>query len=437
MTQSDGIRGHRAGTRAYRQATLALFAAGMATFMTLWYVQGLLPVFSREFSITPTRAAMAVSVTTAMLALTIVPASMLSERFGRVSVMAFSALSSTGVGLLLPWSPTFEVLLAGRVLQGLLCAGVPAVAMAYLVEELDARDIGAAMGTYVAGTSVGGLTGRLIPTLGVDVMAWNWAFQLATALATIFAVVFVWKVPASSNFTARRVSVRQSLAELSTHLRNRALLCLFGLGFLLLGAFMAVYNYLAYRLLKAPFSLPTSLVGLVFLLYLAGTTSSAIAGRCSDRFGRGRVLLVAIVVMGAGLSITLSDSLSIVLTGVALLTAGFFAAHSIASGWVPIRATTNRSGASSLYLLAYYLGSALLGALAGPAFATYGWPGMVVYVAAILSLSFVLAVILHWTGSSDMIGHPPVRDADAQTAPRNEPVSGDETACAAPHAARA
>lgn len=212
---------------------------------------------------------------------------------------------------------------------------------------------------------------------------------------------------------------------------------MFGLGFLLLGAFMAVYNYLAYRLLKAPFSLPTSLVGLVFLLYLAGTTSSAIAGRCSDRFGRGRVLLVAIVVMGAGLSITLSDSLSIVLTGVALLTAGFFAAHSIASGWVPIRATTNRSGASSLYLLAYYLGSALLGALAGPAFATYGWPGMVVYVAAILSLSFVLAVILLWTDSSDMIGHPPVRDADAQTAPRNEPVSGDETACAAPHAARA
>ncbi|MEU1525446.1 MFS transporter [Nocardia rhamnosiphila] len=397
MTQPDSIRGHRTGSKAYRHATLALFAAGMATFMTLWYVQGLLPTFSTEFSVTPTVSALAVSATTAMLALMIVPASMLSERFGRVPVMAFSALSSTAVGLLLPWSPSFEVLVAGRALQGILCAGLPAVAMAYLVEELDARDIGKAMGTYVAGTSIGGLTGRLIPTFGLDILAWHWAFQLVTALAALFAVVFVWKVPASANFTPRRIPVRQVFAEQAAHLRNRTLLCLFGLGFLLLGAFMAVYNYLAYRLLQEPFSLPATLVGSVFLLYLAGTASSAVAGRFGDRVGRGRVLLVAILVMGAGLAMTLANSLGILLTGVGLITAGFFAAHSIASGWVPLRAPTNRSGASSLYLLAYYLGSALLGALAGPAFAEYAWPGLAIYVAVILVVSVSLALVLLWT----------------------------------------
>ncbi|WP_348536672.1 MFS transporter [Nocardia carnea] len=192
------------------------------------------------------------------------------------------------------------MLLAGRALQGLLCAGIPAVAMAYLVEELDARDTGAAMGIYVAGTSVGGLTGRLIPALGLDLMAWSWAFQAATALAAAFALLFVWRVPASRNFAPRRISVGQSLAELGVHLRDRTLRCLFGLGFLLLGAFMAVYNYLAYRLLDAPFSLPASVVGSVFVLYLAGTVSSAVAGRYRDRFGRGRVLLTAVLVMAAG-----------------------------------------------------------------------------------------------------------------------------------------
>jgi MFS transporter, YNFM family, putative membrane transport protein len=170
MKGSGSTSGHRAGSGAYRRATLALFAAGMANFMTLYYVQGLLPVFSKQFAVSPTLSAMTLSVTIALLALTIVPASALSERFGRVPVMVFSALSSTGVGLILPWSPNFETLLAGRALQGLLCAGVPAVAMAYLVEEIDGRDIGAAMGTYVAGTSFGGLTGRLIPTIGLDVM---------------------------------------------------------------------------------------------------------------------------------------------------------------------------------------------------------------------------------------------------------------------------
>lgn len=414
MTRPANHPGHRAGTRAYRHTTLALFAAGMATFMTLWYVQGLLPVFSTEFSVTPTHSALAVSVTTALLAVAIVPAGMLSERFGRVPVMSFSALSSTAVGLLLPWSPTFEVLLAGRALQGLLCAGIPAVAMAYLVEELDARDTGAAMGIYVAGTSVGGLTGRLIPALGLDLMAWSWAFQAATALAAAFAVLFVWRVPASRNFAPRRISFGQSLAELGVHLRDRTLLCLFGLGFLLLGAFMAVYNYLAYRLLEAPFSLPASVVGSVFVLYLAGTVSSAVAGRYRDRFGRGRVLLAAVLVMTAGLAISVSNSLGVLLAGIALLTTGFFAAHSIASGWVPGRATTNRSGASSLYLLSYYLGSALLGALAGPAFAVYDWPGLVVYVAVILTVALVLALVLRRTDSSGP-AHPETRDADTQS----------------------
>ncbi|MEV0366804.1 MFS transporter [Nocardia fusca] len=426
MTQADGFRGHRAGTATYRRATLALFAAGMANFMTLWYVQGLLPVFSSKFSVTPTHAALAVSVTTALLAVTIVPAGMLSERFGRVPVMTFSALSSTIVGLILPWSPTFEVLVAGRALQGLLCAGVPAVAMAYLVEEFDARGLGAAMGTYVAGTSVGGLTGRLIPTLGLDVMPWNWAFQSVTVLAAVFAVIFVWKVPTSRNFTPRRVSVRQSLAELVAHLRDRTLLCLFGVGFLLLGAFMAVYNYLAYHLLNAPFSLPASLVGSVFVLYLAGTASSAVAGRCSDRFGRARILLAAVLVMGAGLSITLSNSLGILLLGVALTTTGFFAAHSIASGWVPARATTNRSGASSLYLLSYYLGSALLGALAGPAFAAHGWPGLVVYVAVILAVAVVLTLVLLWTDSSGP-SHPTTAAADPRYPRPSAPGPENET----------
>jgi MFS transporter, YNFM family, putative membrane transport protein len=168
MKGPGSASGHRAGSGAYRRATLALFAAEMANFMTLYYVQGLLPVFSKQFAVSPTLSAMTLSVTIALLALTIVPASALSERFGRVPVMVFSALSSTGVGLILPWSPNFETLLAGRALQGLLGAGVPAVAMAYLVEEIDGRDIGAAMGTYVAGTSFGGLTGRLIPTIGLD-----------------------------------------------------------------------------------------------------------------------------------------------------------------------------------------------------------------------------------------------------------------------------
>lgn len=98
VLEDAGPSGYRAGSGQFRHVALALFAAGMATFMTVWCVQGLLPAFSAEFGVTPGRAAMAVSATTALLALAIVPVSMLSERFGRVPIMVRSALSATVVG---------------------------------------------------------------------------------------------------------------------------------------------------------------------------------------------------------------------------------------------------------------------------------------------------------------------------------------------------
>ncbi len=386
--------GYRVGDRGYRRTTLAVFAAGMATFMTLYYVQGLLPIFSDHYGVSPASSALAVSVTTGLLAFAIVPASAASERYGRIRVMTTSAVTATLLGLVLPLSPSFELLLAGRALQGLLCAGVPAVAMAYLAEEIDGRSLGTAMGTYIAGTTIGGLVGRMIPTLAADLIAWQWALEVASLVALGFAVVFARLVPHSKRFAAQRVAPRQTLRNLGAHLRDVPLLCLFGLAFVLMGGFVTVYNFLGYRLIEDPFNLPVALAGLVFMLYLAGTVSSAAAGRMSDSWGRSRVLSVSIVVMIVGLALSLPDWLPTVVLGILLFTAGFFAAHSVASGWVGARATEHRAEASSLYLLGYYLGSSFVGALGGLAFTLAGWIGVAGYVAAFLAVGGLLAVIL-------------------------------------------
>ncbi|EFV14813.2 MFS transporter [Segniliparus rugosus] len=381
---------HAHGSPGYRGITLALFAAGLTTFMSMYSAQALLPAFSEHFKVAPATSALAVSLTTGFLALALIPAGVLSDRYGRTRVMAASALAASVIGLLLPLSPTVGALLFGRALQGFALAGVPAVAMAYLAEEIHGDSLGRAMGRYVAGTSLGGLIGRLVPSFALDVVPWQYAMEIASVVSLVFTLVFIRALPRSRFFRPEPVGLWTVAKGLLGHVRNPALVCLFALGFILMGGFVTVYNYLGYRLAAAPFRLPQSLVGLVFLLYLAGTFSSAQAGRLADRIGRPKVLGLAAAMMAAGLAITLPDSVWAVLVGMLFFTAGFFAAHSAASGWVSAIAVTNRAGASSLYLCCYYLGSSFLGALGGLAYSRGGWAAIAAYVGAPLLVAFAL-----------------------------------------------
>ncbi|MDV7399629.1 hypothetical protein RZS08_49905, partial [Arthrospira platensis SPKY1] len=102
------------------------------------------------------------------------------------------------------------------------------------------------------------------------------------------------------------ITPRAVLSDIRTIYSNPPLVALFTCGFLLMGAFFGVYNYLGFRLQAPPFSLPQSLLGAVFLLYLIGSASSAWAGRLSDRYGRNNVVWAMMLVAGIGLATTLA-----------------------------------------------------------------------------------------------------------------------------------
>ncbi|MGB9223973.1 MFS transporter, partial [Mycobacterium sp.] len=332
--------------------------------------------------------------TTGMLALWIIPASVLSERYGRITVMLTSGVLSSVVGLLLPLSPTLGVLLVGRALQGAALAGIPAVAMAYLAEEVHAASLGSAMGRYIAGTTVGGLAGRLVPALMVDVSDWRIALLVCSLTTLAGTMIFAVLVPRSRFFTPKAASIRATVRSLATHLRNPLLLKLFGLGFVLMGGFVTVYNYLGYRLSAQPFALTSSIVGLLFLLYLVGTFTSIVAGRLADRRGRALVLGAALPVTVVGLVVTVPSALVLVVVGTGVFTGGFFAAHTVASGWVSAVARQDRAEASSLYLFSYYLGGSVAGGLGGVVYSVGGWPGTVAFVGALLLAALFLVALL-------------------------------------------
>ena len=386
--------GHARGSREYRRLNAALWLAGVATFTMLYAAQALLPLLSEEYGAPPATASLAVSVTTGALALCLIPATVVGDRWGRVRVMTVALAVATALGLLVPLAPSFAVLLVVRLLQGVAMAGLPALAMAHLSEEVHPGAVGRAMGLYIAGNTVGGLSGRLLASAVADVAGWRWGMAAVALLAVVCTIAFRFLIPAPRATQPQPAPARVLAQRLTQHLRDPGIRSLCLISFLLMSAFVTVYNYLGYRLLAPPFGLSQTAVGLVFLAYLAGTYSSPVAGALSDRFGRLVVLWTSVLFGIGAAALTLPDALPLVLTGLVGLTVAFFSAHSVASTWINRRALRGRAQASALYLLAYYAGSSVGGSLGGVAFGLGEWPAVVAYVALLFLAALALATRL-------------------------------------------
>jgi len=387
--------GHTPGSPAYRRLIVGLFFAGIATFAQLYSPQAVLPQLSSNLGITPATAALAVSAATLGLAAAVVPWSMVADRMGRVPAMGIGILTATALGVLAPFSTGMEMLLALRLLEGVALGAVPAVALAYLSEEVSARDAATAAGSYIAGTTVGGLLGRVLSGLAGEPWGWRAGIWTVAGVCAVAAVLFLWLTPKAQGFVPGRFRHDASprmLARLAMPLRSATQLALYMQGFLLMGAFVAVYNYLGFHLIDAPFALPGWVVTLLFLAYLAGTVSSPTAGALASRFGRYPVLLASIAVMAVGALAMLSQVLFAVIVGLLLFTAGFFGAHAVASGWAPAAAASDsRAQASSLYYFGYYAGSSLFGWALGIVFGTADWAWFVAVIVAMCAVSAALA----------------------------------------------
>lgn len=385
--------GIRRGTPEYRRASVALLFAGLAIFNSLYATQALLPTLTSELGISEGQAALTISATTGGLALCVVPASILSERFGRGRVLIISALLATLLGLTLPLAQTGGQLIALRFIQGCLIAGTPAVAMTWISEEIDSGDAAGAMGLYVAGNSIGGLIGRLIPAFALEVVSWRWAMLASAATALTFALIMGALLPAQRRFEPKRINPSHEFSAMLRHLTDWRLVALYATAFLGMGMFVSVYNMFGFRAIHH-FGLPPALAGLVYVMYLSGTWSSARAGNYVRRAGRGRVLVIAAILMLIGALILISPNLWVTLIGLLLFTASFFAMHSVASGWVGQVATRDRAEASSSYVFFYYVGSSALGALTGWLFQHVGWGGFIGVVAGFLVALVGIAVWL-------------------------------------------
>jgi len=247
------------------------------------------------------------------------------------------------------------------------------------------------MGLFVGSGALGGMTGRLLTGILADLFSWRPALAAIGVLGVAASVIFSSTLPPSARFRPRSLSIASLLHSYRAHLRDRVILALVAEAFLILGTLVTVYNYIGFRLLAPPYSLSQSVVGFVFGLYLLGFFSSSLIGMLSHRFSRPRLLQAGLATMLAGVAITAARPLAAVIIGVAFVTIGFFAAQSVASSWVGIRAREAKAQASALYLFFYYMGASIAGSFGGFFWTAYAWNGVAAFLAILLIIALVIA----------------------------------------------
>lgn len=383
--------GPAAGRSSSRRLMVSMFAGGIATFSELYAVQAVLPGMASSLQLTESAASLAISVATGALAVAVLPWVAVAGRVGRARAMVASTIVAAVCGLLLPAVPGFAVLLILRAVSGVALAALPALAMAHLVELAAPGKATAMGGIYIAGTTVGGLIGRLLAgsVAGLIGGSAGWRFGLlATGIAgAAMAAVFAALLP------IERHAHRPDRGRIRKALADRGAIALYAQGFLLMGGFVTIYNLLSFRLLAAPYRVPASLVSLLFLTYLVGTAGSAVVGRLVGHFGRRAMLITGGGGMSAGALLMVARPLAVILVGLVIVTFCFFLAHAIAASWSGEQVPAARSQATAVYSLGYYVGSSAVGYLGAVIFTAGGWTGAAVMVALCAAAAAAIAAV--------------------------------------------
>lgn len=348
-------------SKALKKVTFGLFIGSFISFCNLYLFQPLLPLIADHYQVTATHVNWVLAAATLTLALSLLPWAIYSEKIGRRKIMLFSLYSSPVVGLCALFSDQLSLLIASRALMGIALAGYISVAVAYMAEEFSPKVFLLAVGSYIGANSLGGITGRIYGGVVGEWLGWQTAVIGMALFSLAIAILVTLWVPAQKNFVVKNTSLSHHLRDAMLHLKTPKLWFAMLIGGLNFALFVNLYTVMGFRLVGEPFSLPVSLVSLIFLCYLTGTLTSKLSGQWSLRFKPTSGIVLGTLVSLTGMLIALIPNLYAMFVALILISGGAFFTHSLAYAWVSSKAQQAKASATALYLVHYYTGGSLGG----------------------------------------------------------------------------
>jgi MFS transporter, YNFM family, putative membrane transport protein len=374
--------------------SIAVATAGFCAFLNLYSPQALLPALSREFGAGAAEISGIMTASTVAIALTAPFTGALADVLGRKHVIAAAMLATVVPVVGAAFAPDVPSLIGWRFLQGLLLPSIFAVTVAYIGDEWPPAKVAGAAGIYVAGSSLGGFCGRFIPGVLDDLIGWRSAFLALAAFSLAGAVMVMLLLPAERKFV-RSKGMRASARQMLRHLRNPQLLATYAIGFGVLFNFIAIFTYVSFHLAAPPFGFSSTMLGAIFITYLAGAVIAPTTGWMISRLGRRSFLLAVTAAWGCGSLLTLAPSIPAVIAGLTLCAACGMLCQTVATSHVTTIAREGRSSAVGLYVTSFYVGGSMGAFLPGLAWTSGGWPACVAMVVAMLAAMALIAALAY------------------------------------------
>jgi predicted MFS family arabinose efflux permease len=381
----------------------------VCAFLELYCTQPLLPLLARIFHASHTTVGMTVSAATLGVALSAPVFGVLAERLARKRVILASLVGVTLPTLLAATSTSLPQLIFWRFLQGITVPGIIAVTITYIGEEWPPEKLALIISFYVSGTALGGFIGRVSSGILADHYSWRVSFlALGAASLAGAAAVALWLPKGRRRVMGTDAQSRAGLRHQAREMfRSRPLVATFAVGFNVLFSLVGVFTWITFHLSAAPFFLSTTALSSLFFVYLVGLVVTPSAGWLITRVGLRTGIGGAILWSMAGVLLTLSPHLAVVIAGLTLLSSGVFVAQTASSSHLRVAAPAgSRVLAAGLYITFYYLGGAAAGVAPGFFWSLGGWPACVGFIVAMQAVALAIALV-GW--------HRPAMDREPQS----------------------
>jgi YNFM family putative membrane transporter len=376
---------------------LAVATAGFCTFLHLYGPQALLPELARDFGVGAAQISAAITASTLAIALTAPFTGAVADVLGRKRLI-MAAMFAVAVPVLMEAvAATPAALIFWRFVEGLLLPPIFTVVLAYVGDEWPPREVAGVAGLYVSASSLGGFSGRMVPGLVGDLAGWRYGFAALALIGFLGAVIVAAKLPRETHFK-RSEGFLASGRQMLRHLGNLQLMATCAVGFGVLFNFIAIFTYVSFRLAEPPYNFTPTLLGAVFLTYMAGTVATPWTGRVVTRYGRRTLMIGVISVWFIGLALLIASSLALIILGLSLCAGCGMLCQATSTGYVTASATEGRSSAIGLYVSSFYIGGSVGGVAAGWLWHAAGWPAVVALCAAVVATMGMIVVFV-WSAA--------------------------------------